>query len=56
MCDFENPASQRLLAQVGLVNEGRLVRHTLHPNASDQPRDVWLYAAVRPDCGASMTT
>lgn len=52
VCDVENPASQRLLARAGLVVEGRLARHTLHPNASDQPRDVWLYAAVRPDAGA----
>lgn len=47
VCDVENHASQRLLAALGLACEGRLARHSLHPNVSDQPRDVWLYAAVR---------
>lgn len=47
VCDVDNAASQRLFQALGLVNEGRLARHSLHPNVSDQPRDVWLFAAVR---------
>ena len=47
LCDVDNHASARLLARLGWTCEGRLHRHSLHPNAGDAPRDVWLYAAVR---------
>lgn len=47
VCDVDNRASQRLLQALGLACEGRLARHTLHPNVGAEPRDVWLYAAVR---------
>lgn len=55
VCDVDNAPSQRLLAGLGLVREGLLARHTLHPNVSDQPRDVWLYAALRPARGPMVT-
>ncbi len=47
VCDVENPASARVLERLGFEREGLLRRHTLHPNAGDLPRDVWLYAQVR---------
>jgi [ribosomal protein S5]-alanine N-acetyltransferase len=53
VCDVDNTASQRLLVKAGMHCEGRLARHTLHPNVSEQPRDVWLFVAVRPDAGAA---
>jgi ribosomal-protein-alanine N-acetyltransferase len=47
LTDVENTASQALLERLGLRREGRLARHTLHPNVGALPRDVWIYAAVR---------
>ncbi len=47
VCDVDNPASARVLERIGFEREGMLRRHTLHPNAGDTPRDVWLYARVR---------
>lgn len=47
LCDVENTASARLLARLGWTCEGRLRRHSRHPNVSDLPRDVWLFATVR---------
>lgn len=51
VCDVDNLASARLLERQGFEREGLMRRHSLHPNISDQPRDVWLYAAVRPTPG-----
>ena len=48
VCDVENLASARVLEKSGMLLEGRLRRHTVHPNVSDQPRDVYLYARTRP--------
>lgn len=47
VCDVDNLASVRLLEALGLAREGRLARHTVHPHAGSQPRDVWLYARTR---------
>lgn len=47
LCDVENLASRALLQATGFRCEGRLGRHTLHPNVSAEPRDVWLYARLR---------
>lgn len=47
VCDVDNPASARVLERLGFEREGRLRRHTLHPNVSAEPRDVWLYARIR---------
>jgi hypothetical protein len=30
-----------------MQREGRLARFIVHPNLSDEPRDVYLYAATR---------
>jgi [ribosomal protein S5]-alanine N-acetyltransferase len=48
VCDVDNVASARVLEKSGLVREGRLARYIVHPNISDEPRDVYLYARTRP--------
>jgi len=48
VCDVENMASARVLEKAGLVREGHLRRYIVHPNLSDEPRDVYLYARTRP--------
>jgi RimJ/RimL family protein N-acetyltransferase len=48
LCDVDNHASARLLRALGFVHEGILRRHSLHPNVSDEPRDVASYALARP--------
>jgi [ribosomal protein S5]-alanine N-acetyltransferase len=48
VCDVDNAASARVLEKSGLVREGRLRRYIVHPNISDEPRDVYLYARTRP--------
>jgi RimJ/RimL family protein N-acetyltransferase len=48
VCDVENHASARVLEKAGMLREARLRRHTMHPDVSDQPRDVYLYARSRP--------
>lgn len=47
LCDVDNQASARLLQAAGYACEGRLARMLMHPNVSDTPRDVWLYARWR---------
>jgi [ribosomal protein S5]-alanine N-acetyltransferase len=47
VCDVENAASARVMEKVGMQREGRLRRFIVHPNLSDEPRDVFLYARVR---------
>jgi len=47
LVDVDNHASQGLMTALGLHREGRLHRHTRHPNAGEAPRDVWLYARWR---------
>lgn len=46
-CDVENVGSQRTLEKAGFVREGRLARHTVHPNVSPEPRACYLYARCR---------
>lgn len=46
-CDVENRPSARVLEKSGFVREGRLARHTVHPNLSPEPRDCWIYARSR---------
>lgn len=45
--DVENIASQRVLEKAGMQREGILRRDAMHPNASPEPRDVYMYAIVR---------
>jgi ribosomal-protein-alanine N-acetyltransferase len=48
ICHVDNTRSARVLENVGLSLEGRLVRHTVFPNISPEPQDVLQYAkAVR---------
>ncbi len=46
-CDIENRASARVLEASGMQHEGISRRAILHPNRSETPRDVHLYARVR---------
>lgn len=46
-CDVDNRPSARALEKSGFLLEGRLARHTVHPNISAQPRDCFIYAARR---------
>jgi ribosomal-protein-alanine N-acetyltransferase len=46
-CDVENRPSARVLEKSGFLLEGRLARHTVHPNISDEPRDCFIYASCR---------
>jgi len=48
ICDVDNSASARVLEKAGMVREGVLRRYAMHPNVSDEPRDVYLYARTRP--------
>lgn len=47
VCDTENTASSRVMEKVGMSREGILKRWTVHPNASSEPRDCYVYARVR---------
>jgi ribosomal-protein-alanine N-acetyltransferase len=47
-CDVTNTASARTLEKAGFLREGRLERHTIHPNLSPEPRACFMYARVRP--------
>jgi RimJ/RimL family protein N-acetyltransferase len=47
VCDVDNRASARVMEKVGMVLEGRLARYIMHPNISNEPRNVFLYAIVR---------
>jgi RimJ/RimL family protein N-acetyltransferase len=46
-CDVDNPGSARVLERSGMQHEGTLRRYMVHPNISDAPRDVHVYARVR---------
>lgn len=46
-CDTENLASARTLEKSGFVREGRLERHAVIPNLSDEPRASFIYARWR---------
>ena len=47
ICDVENIASARVMEKAGMIREGLLQRYVLHPNISDEPRDVYMYAIVK---------
>jgi len=46
-CDVDNLGSARVMENAGMQREGLLRRYVLHPNISDVPRDVYLYAVVK---------
>ncbi len=45
--DVENVPSQRVLEKAGMQREGLLLKESIHPNISDEPRDCYLYAIVK---------
>jgi ribosomal-protein-alanine N-acetyltransferase len=47
LVDVDNPASFRVLEKAGFAFEGILRRYALHPNISNEPRDVRVYAVAR---------
>ncbi len=47
VCDVENAASARVLEKIRMQREGLLHRYIIHPNLSDEPRDVYCYAVVK---------
>lgn len=47
LCDVANPASARVMEKAGLKREGILLRRIIHPNISDEPRDVYCYSIVK---------
>ncbi|MYN25186.1 GNAT family N-acetyltransferase [Duganella levis] len=46
-CDVENAASARTLEKSGFLLEGRLERHTVVPNLSEEPRACFMYARCK---------
>jgi [ribosomal protein S5]-alanine N-acetyltransferase len=48
VCDVDNVASARVLEKSGMAREGCLRQYIIHPNVSNEPRDVYLYARTRP--------
>jgi RimJ/RimL family protein N-acetyltransferase len=46
-CDVDNIGSARVMEKAGMQREGVLRRYVIHPNLSDEPRDVYLYAIVK---------
>jgi RimJ/RimL family protein N-acetyltransferase len=47
LCDIDNDASAWVLEKVGMEQEGILRRFIMHPNTSDEPRDILCYSLVR---------
>jgi [ribosomal protein S5]-alanine N-acetyltransferase len=47
LCDVDNPASARVMEKIGMRREGILRRCIIHPNVSDDPRDVYCYSVVK---------
>lgn len=47
LCDLDNAASARLLSRLGLQAEGVMRRGIVHPQVSDAPRDVRVWAKVK---------
>jgi ribosomal-protein-alanine N-acetyltransferase len=43
-CDVENIASARVMEKAGMILEGTLKRHLIHPNISPDPQDCFSYA------------
>jgi ribosomal-protein-alanine N-acetyltransferase len=47
-CDLENTASARVLEKLGMTRQELLKRWLVHPTISDEPRDCYFYALMRP--------
>ncbi len=46
-CHADNRRSARVMEKAGLQFEGRLRRHAVYPNLSDEPQDSLMHARVR---------
>jgi len=46
VCDVENLASARVMEKSGMVRDGILLHYMVHPNISDEPRDVFSYTTT----------
>jgi len=44
VCDVDNVASARVMEKAGMTREALVPAFIMHPNVSDQPRDVYRYA------------
>jgi hypothetical protein len=40
-------STQRVLEKAGMVLDGRLGRFVIHPRIAAEPRDAFIYSAVR---------
>jgi RimJ/RimL family protein N-acetyltransferase len=47
LCDVDNLASARVMEKIGMEKEGILRRCIIHPNVSDDPRDVYCYSIIK---------
>ena len=47
VCDVDNLASARVMEKAGMVREGVLQCHMVHPNISEEPRDVYSYTITK---------
>jgi [ribosomal protein S5]-alanine N-acetyltransferase len=45
--DVENVASARVMEKAGMQREGRLRRYAVRPQLSEEPRDAYVFSAVR---------
>ncbi|MGM0554983.1 MAG: GNAT family N-acetyltransferase [Myxococcota bacterium] len=45
--DVENVASARVMEKAGMQREGRLRRYAVRPQLGEEPRDAYVFAAVR---------
>jgi RimJ/RimL family protein N-acetyltransferase len=45
--DIENVASTRVMEKAGMQREGCLRRYAVRPQLGDEPRDAYIYSAVR---------
>jgi ribosomal-protein-alanine N-acetyltransferase len=47
VCDVDNAASARVLEKAGMQREGLLLRWSVHPTSSAEPRDSYCYSVTR---------
>ncbi|MGJ8678364.1 MAG: GNAT family N-acetyltransferase [Akkermansiaceae bacterium] len=47
VCDLENSASAKVMKKSGMSYEGILRRYIIHPNISEEPRDVKSYSLTK---------
>lgn len=45
--DVENVASARVMKKAGMLREGRLRRYAIRPQLGEEPRDAYVFSAVR---------